>query len=148
MKLEFTNFTNTPTIFFIDRSNNVPTAKKPRAALSSIINFHENLPGPGILYADKHARSKIVQCECRRRVCRSVKGQRRESRSETAILASNIPRQWCDHRCPRRMFSSIRTSHARPRDLCGCLECETFAVRPSALGLVHLRCSWIRSKLR
>lgn len=27
MKLEFTNFTNTRTIFFTDRNNNVPTAK-------------------------------------------------------------------------------------------------------------------------
>lgn len=47
--------------------------------------------------------------------------------------------------------SAARTSHAPPRDLCGCLECETFAVptsapeaRPPPMFLERLQCPLIR----
>lgn len=98
-----------------------------------------------MLHADRHIEEQESGIECRRRVCRSVKDQRRESKSETAVLVSNALRQTiivCAD-----CSSSVRTSHASLRfvrlfgmwNVCGLTVCSGSHSPTMLLNLLQLR---------
>lgn len=109
------------------------------------VNFHENSNRLSMLHADRHIEEQESGIECQRRVCRSVKDQRRESKSETAMLASNALRQAIVVRAD--CSSSVRTSHASLRfvrlsgmwNVCGLTVCSGSRSPTMLLDLLQLR---------